>query len=66
VVSSAELEVDDVALLRSNLLRVKFETRRAVLASTDEDGEVSGRDKGRSECGDGSHSRGGELHDGER
>jgi len=66
VVSATELEVDNVALLSGKLLRVKLETRRAVLASTHEDGDVGGRDERRSESGDESDRRGsGELH-GER
>jgi len=54
MVSIAELEADDVTLCCNDLLRVKFETRLAVLAGTDKDGVVDGRDEGGSEsCDDG-------------
>jgi len=67
VVTAAELEVNNVARLRSNLLRVKPETSRTVLTSTNEDGDVGGRDEARSESGNGGDSRGGgELHGAER
>jgi len=63
VVSATKLEVDYVAILRSHLLRVKLETGRAILASTDKDGDVDGGDEGRSEGGDEGDSGGsGELH----
>jgi hypothetical protein len=67
VVSTAELKVDDVAPLCCDLLRVKPETSLAVLASTDDDGDVGGRDEGGSESGDDGDRRGsGELHGAER
>jgi len=54
MVSIAELKADDVALCCNDLLRVKFETRLTVLAGTNKDGMVDGRDEGGSEsCDDG-------------
>jgi len=66
VVTTSELEVDDVSLVRGNLRRIKPETNCAVLASTDEDGDVGGRDEGRRESGNGEHKGSGELHGVER
>ena len=44
-----------------------YETSRTVLTSTNEDGDVGGRDEARSESGNGGDSRGGgELHGAER
>jgi len=63
MVTTSELKVDDVSLLRDNLLRIKPKTNCAVLASTDEDSDIGGRDEGRSESGDDSDRRGDrELH----
>jgi len=67
MVSTAELEADDVALCCNDLLRVKFETSLAVLAGTNKDDDVSGIDEGGSEsCDDGDRRGSGELHGAER
>ena len=89
MVSTAELEVDNVALCCNDRLRVKFlrraswewvrqelclcneetyEASLAVLAGTDQDGDIGGRYEGGSEsCNDGDGGRGsGELHGAER
>jgi len=66
MVTTAELEVDDVTLLCSNLLRVEFETGCTILGSTNKDSDVGGRDKGRGDGGDGGDNSSGELHGAER
>jgi hypothetical protein len=67
MVTTGEHEVDDISSLGSNLLRFKFETGCTILASTDKDGDVGGRDEGRGEGGDGGDDRGsGKLHGAKR